>query len=99
MVIRCVCVYVRTYVCVCVYVRVCTYVRTYVCVYVCVCACKYMCVRMYVCLCTHNLTLLQSTQLYVGDLVASGKAAHTAVTSMGTCCLLGKQIPNCLCLI
>ena len=43
------------------------------------------------------LTLLQSTQLNNGDLVAwsSGEAAHPAVISMGTWCLLGKQIPNC----
>ena len=41
------------------------------------------------------LTLLQYSQLYIGDLVSFGEAAHPAVTSMGTWCLLGMtQVPK-----
>ena len=42
------------------------------------------------------LTLLPSTQLFKwgpGGLVSTGEAAHPAVTSMGTWCKLGKQMP------
>ena len=55
---------------------------------VCVCAvCVYVCVCVRVCVC----------QLFKWGhrLVSSGEAAHPAVTSMGTWCLLGKQISNC----
>ena len=33
----------------------------------------------------YDCTLLQSTQLFKKDLVSTGKAAHPAVTSVGTC--------------
>ena len=47
----CVCMYVRTYVCM--YVCVCMYVRTYVRMYICVCVCVYVSVSVCVCICIY----------------------------------------------
>ena len=47
---------------------------------------------------THIAPVYPAAYWGPGGLVSSGEAAYPAVTSMGTWCLLGKQIPNCPCL-